>query len=99
MQRTALRAAADAEIPDSDNEVVAPGPPTIGAAFNNPAGCRGCTDSTVASCSCAYAGQYWSATTWATLPSNAFAFDFLNGFDLTDGKMYRHFVRAVRGGS
>ena len=45
------------------------------------------------------AGYYWSATTHATYPSDAWVVDFFNGDVFFDNKDNTYYVRAVRAGS
>jgi hypothetical protein len=81
-----------------DYEIPYPGP-TVNAAFHNVAGCPGCTDVRLASCSCTYAWDYWSSTTYRSVPFYAWHVDF--GFGTVSGlglKFYDQYVRAVRGG-
>ena len=86
-----------------DYEIPYPGP-TVNAAFNT-AGCTGCTDVRLASCSCT-ANGYWSSTTYRNTPDTAWGVQFENGdvyFVYGDlggggGKRYGRPVRAVRGG-
>ena len=73
---------------------------TVNAAFHNAAGCTGCTDVTLASCSCtASRGGYWSSTTSRNSPFSAWGVYFNGGFvDSIDAKSLNAAVRAVRGG-
>ncbi len=68
----------------------------VNAAFYNAAGCPGCTDVTLATCSCTAAGAYWSSTT--LLSNNAWAVAFNDGGVYSDFKSRGFQVRAVRGG-
>ena len=67
--------------------------PAISAAFN--ANCaRGCT---VTTCSCTQSSYYWSATTYAGGPYNAWVVDFTGGY-MWGAKPNGGYVRAVRSG-
>jgi len=88
-----------------DYEIPFPGP-AVNTAFHNVAGCTGCTDVTMATCSCTNNSTFhWSSTTVRNTVEagigwfNAWAVAFSNGFqqDL-DAKSIGHAVRAVRGG-
>jgi len=80
-----------------DYEIPSPGP-TVNAAFHNAAGCTGCTDVTLASCSCTAASPYWSSTTNRENPLYAWDVYFAYGsVNIADKSSIR--VRAVRGGS
>jgi hypothetical protein len=74
--------------------------PAIEEHFHNPAGCPGCTDITLADCSCtATTGtSHWSSTIHSRNSDEAWIVDFLDGearpLNLTAGV----FVRAVRSG-
>jgi len=72
--------------------------PAVNAAFHNAAGCPGCTDVRLASCSCTRSILYWSSTTGRGFPGFAwvvfFGFGGVGG-DYKDGSFA---VRAVRGG-
>jgi hypothetical protein len=81
-----------------DYEIRYPGP-AVNAAFHNVAGCPGCTDVTLASCSCTSFDYYWSSTTPGDYPKLAWSVYFSNGnVGYNDGKDYNGAVRAVRGG-
>jgi len=69
--------------------------PPVSPAFNN--NCSlGCT---VTTCSCtANSGVYWSSTTVARTPTNAWLVEFVDGFVSNTGKSFVKFVRGVRGG-
>jgi hypothetical protein len=68
--------------------------PAVSAAFN--ANCApGCT---VTTCSCTPSGFYWSATTYAGLPGNAWYVHFYFGSVDFNGKARNDYVRAVRSG-
>ena len=72
--------------------------PAVSAEFNT--GCEaGCTvDDPVNACSCT-AGIYWSSTSFAHNPSNAWVFSFfVDGGVFASGKSGGKRVRAVRGG-
>ena len=82
-----------------DYEIAAPGP-VVNATFHNAAGCAGCTDVRLASCSCTASRGYWSSTTYRGVPQNAWGVDFGSGFvalGLPDNTAHLP-VRAVRGG-
>jgi hypothetical protein len=69
--------------------------PSVSPAFNT-----GCVAScTVATCSCTAAGFYWSSSTFAFVPTEAWVVGFFIGQVTTDSKNGTLFVRAVRGGS
>jgi len=80
-----------------DYEIPNPGP-TVNAAFHNAAGCPGCTDVTLASCSCTASGEYWSSTTSRDFPGYAWYVGFGDGDVDDDRKGFTNAVRAVRGG-
>jgi len=82
-----------------DYQVVDPGP-TVSAAFHNAAGCPGCADVTVASCSCTASYYYWSSTTGSRGANYAWLVDFTFGgvFNVYGIKNNLEHVRAVRGG-
>ena len=80
-----------------DFEIPAPGP-VVNAAFHNQAGCAGCTDVTLASCSCTAASRYWSSTTVRYHNSWAWYFHFNGGGIGYHDKFASMAVRAVRGG-
>jgi len=42
--------------------------------------------------------KYWSATTGASVSSNAWLVDFSSGYDYWDSKTNEHYIRCVRGG-
>jgi hypothetical protein len=68
--------------------------PAVSAAFNN--GCElGCT---VTACSCTASDHYWSSTTQASNPRNAWIVDFSDGSMWQVYKDDNTYVRAVRGG-
>ena len=82
-----------------DYEIPYPGL-TVDTAFHNAAGCTGCTDVKLASCSCtASSGGYWSSTTSRNSPFRAWGVYFNGGFVAnSDAKDLNAAVRAVRGG-
>ena len=80
-----------------DYEIPYPGP-TVNAAFHNAAGCAGCTDVRLASCSCTASVNYWSSTTYRHYPDLAWNVSFFSGASFENSKSYRYAVRAVRGG-
>ena len=74
-------------------EVAYPGP-TVSSAFNT--GCApGCT---VTTCSCTRNYVYWSSTTGASGPNDAWVVYFGYGGVGFDGRSGGYYVRAVRGG-
>jgi hypothetical protein len=80
-----------------DYEVASPGP-TVNPAFDNAAGCPGCTDVTLASCSCTASYPAWSSTTTRGYPASAWDVTFGYGYVSTNLKNIGYVVRAVRGG-
>jgi len=78
-----------------DYEVVSP---SIDPAFHQSATCTGCTDVTLASCSCTASSDYWSSTTYADTPNLAWLVAFFDGFVIPASKTGNLRVRAVRGG-
>ncbi len=79
-----------------------PAAPRVSAAFHNAAGCTGCTDVTLASCSCTAPRAYWSSTTVSGQPSFAWFVGFEYGswdaqFFHKDNS-FGTYARAVRGG-
>jgi hypothetical protein len=81
-----------------DYEIRYPGP-TANAAFHNAAACTGCTDVTLARCSCTAASAYWSSTTSGNGPNLAWFVDFSTGRPGYGGSKGGYAaVRAVRGG-
>jgi len=72
--------------------------PRVNAAFHNAAGCTGCTDVRLATCSCTASIFYWSSTTYRDRPFLAWGVDFAIGTADLDSKGYLSAVRAVRGG-
>ena len=78
-----------------DNELTAG--PTINTAFNQcPVACSDVTDP---ACSCTSLSDYWSATTYAPAPANAWTVFFNGGLTLNAFKLNPFHVRAVRAGS
>jgi len=74
--------------------------PSVSMEFNN--GCPPTPPTvtcTVTECSCTASSLYWSATTPANDPTDAWLVFFGIGFVRSDGKIFSNFVRAVRGGS
>jgi len=74
--------------------------PTVNAAFHNAAGCTGCTDVSLASCTCTASDiyGYWSSTTYRDGPSLAWFVTFASGTVYYFGnKSGGGAVRAVRG--
>ncbi len=72
--------------------------PSVDSAFHQAGTCTGCTDVTMATCSCTAAEYHWSSTTIATNPSNVWPVTFFNGLVYFDSKTSGLRVRAVRGG-
>jgi hypothetical protein len=74
--------------------------PAVDPAFDQPATCTGCTDITLATCSCTVTSGYWSATTVASAPGISIAWYvfFTYGSVNFDSKPLNLNVRAVRGG-
>ena len=70
--------------------------PAVDVAFNNGPGML--ATCSVAECSLTMSSNYWSATTFAVFPANAWVVNFFSGFVDDDGKSVARFVRAVRGG-
>ena len=69
--------------------------PTVSPAFNT--GCApGCT---VLNCSCTLSSGYWSSSTYAGFPANAWYVGFDDGGTGAGSKAADGYVRAVRGGS
>ncbi len=74
-------------------EIPYPGP-TLDSAFST--GCPlGCS---VTQCSCAQGNLYWSSTSYAFSPQNAWNLSFADGFVGVASKTSDLYVRAVRGG-
>lgn len=69
--------------------------PSVDAAFNS-ACLASCT---VTTCSCTRSNGYWSSTSIAANPNNAWIVDYNNGNVNNDNKTNGYYVRAVRGGS
>lgn len=72
--------------------------PSVSAAFHDAAGCPGCSDVTVATCTCTRLLWYWSSTTTKFTPTYGYIVSFGNGFVDRDFKNSSHPARAVRGG-
>jgi hypothetical protein len=76
--------------------------PTVDSAFHNAAGCPGCADVRLATCSCTASSPttfYWSSTTFRWTPGYAWGVYFDVGFvPDRQPKYVPAFVRAVRGG-
>jgi hypothetical protein len=74
--------------------------PSVDPAFHQSATCTGCTDVTLASCSCTASSIYWSSTTVTDNPGFAWFVSFSGGVvgngGSKTGSLLR--VRAVRGG-
>ena len=69
--------------------------PAISNVFN--AGCSGIC--TVLDCSCTVSSNYWSSSSNANNPSNAWNVNFNDGHHNANNKTNNNYVRAVRGGS
>ena len=78
-------------------EIRYPGP-TVDPKFHQAATCTGCTDVTLAACSCTASYGYWSSTTFAYYLDFAWIVLFNDGTVGFDSKSYPYSVRAVRGG-
>jgi hypothetical protein len=72
--------------------------PSVDSAFHQADTCTGCTDVTLAECSCTVSASYWSATTVATFPDDAWYVFFFGGYVFNASKTFELHVRAVRGG-
>ncbi len=72
--------------------------PSIDPAFHQAATYTGCTDVTLASCSCTASSFYWSSTTVVNNPGNAWAVAFSFGSVSLPFKTNSELVGAVRGG-
>lgn len=72
--------------------------PAVDAAFHQPATCTGCTDVTLASCSCTSSSRNWSSTTRQNFQDNAWSVFFDDGLVISDNKTFGRPTRAVRGG-
>jgi hypothetical protein len=55
-------------------------------------------NATSAACSCTVSHDYWSSSTFATYPNDAWDVSFNYGFVNYSTKSVYHYVRAVRGG-
>jgi len=80
-----------------DYAIPYPGP-TVNAAFHNAAGCTGCTDVRLASCSCTASDYYWSSTTFRSNPGSEWGVYFNFGYVDDGSKSSDGAVRAERGG-
>jgi len=68
--------------------------PAVSPAFST--GCmQGCVET---SCSCTLPGLYWSSSSYAINPSDAWLVYFLDGSVGTTTKVLNYYVQAVRGG-
>ena len=72
--------------------------PTIDPAFHQAATCTGCTDVTLGACSCTASLNYWSSTSVASDPLNAWVVHFDFGEVRRELTPFSFRVRAVRGG-
>jgi len=75
-------------------ELPYPGP-MVTTAFNT--GCS--APCAVTACSCTQSHYYWSSSSNASNPNNAFVVHFNNGYEDASSKTNLSYVRAVRGGS
>jgi len=75
-------------------ELPYPGP-MVTTAFNT--GCS--APCAVTACSCTQSHYYWSSSSNASNPNNAFVVHFNNGYEDANSKTNLSYVRAVRGGS
>ncbi len=74
-------------------------PPVINVAFHGASCGASCTDITSPACACTQSYYYWSASTFAPNPNDAWFVYFVNGYVYYGSKTYGSYVRAVRGGS
>ncbi len=72
--------------------------PSVDPAFHQSATCTGCTDVTLAACSCSASSGYWSSSTLTGNVIEAWNVLFSNGGVNGVGKTSTRRVRAVRGG-
>ncbi|HEY2773389.1 MAG TPA: DUF1566 domain-containing protein [Candidatus Binatia bacterium] len=80
-----------------DYNIPYPGP-TVNAAFNGASCGLACTAITDPTCSCTAADSYWSASTYAAYPGDAWSVYFSLGGEGAFAKGGNFFVRAVRAG-
>jgi len=73
--------------------------PAMNVAFHGASCGLACADITSPACSCDASSPYWSATTYATSPTNAWLVYTLGGDAYYANESFYSFVRAVRGGS
>jgi hypothetical protein len=75
--------------------------PAVSAAFNTNCGVdsNGNAGCMVTACSCTVSDYYWSSSTDALSPQNAWIVYFGDGNIATPDKIHSYYVRAVRGGS
>jgi hypothetical protein len=73
--------------------------PAMNAAFDGASCGPACTDITDPTCSCDASSYYWSATSVADDPTNAWLVDTGYGNANFDDKTNAVYARAVRGGS
>ena len=73
--------------------------PALNVAFHGASCGVGCSDLADPACSCDASSYYWSATTYATSPSNAWFVNTTVGDTYTNFKTDVLYVRAVRAGS
>jgi len=71
--------------------------PSVDPAFHQAATCTGCTDVTLASCSCTASSFYWPSSTTGFNPGKVWEVGFGNGGMSNDFKGFPNPVRAVRG--
>jgi hypothetical protein len=73
--------------------------PVTNVAFHGVSCGAACTDITDPACSCTRSSNYWSASSLAPNPTNAWNVNFNNGNVNNNDKNNNLFVRVVRGGS
>jgi hypothetical protein len=72
--------------------------PAVDPALHQGATCGGCTDITLATCSCTTSSNYWTSTSWSGNPDSAW-YEHLGFGSLSVGSKTNAFhARAVRGG-
>ena len=72
--------------------------PAVSPAFQGASCGVACTDMTNPACSCTVSSNYWSSTTYANNPTNAWNVNFNDGNVNANNKTNNNYVRAVRGG-
>jgi len=73
--------------------------PSVDTALNTPACLTSCLNVFDPACSCTASSYYWSSTTYAYYPEDAWFVEFFVGSDYSADKSAPLYVRAVRGGS